>query len=119
MIEINQNKTEQEIETEKYILNFLDVHGISSKKIVNLTPAFLIGLRNGLIIAHNLFKQGCPPEMLMKDTNILANYINSRLKRVKTSLNDSLQVNVPPVSMKPPEAPPSPETPPVIEPIAP
>lgn len=83
--------SEQEFETEKYVKNFLQGHGIDMKVPINNQTTFLIGIYNGMVITRNMMLVGCTPEALSPEINMVANHVNTRKKMAKEVI-DNLKI---------------------------
>ena len=81
--------------TEAYVKEFLTLNGLSPTRIMNMSPTFLLGIYNGMIIANNKAQMGHSLIEILKDINVISTYLGYRNKRVKDSLDGSetLKIN--------------------------
>jgi hypothetical protein len=106
MIEIKP-MTEQEMETEKFVREYLRNKGIDPSKIVNQSVTFLIGIYNGMMIANSMWALYNPDlaNNIAKDARIILNYTTIKRKRVGTSIEAGMAeapTAVPPVAIPEP-----------------
>jgi hypothetical protein len=114
MIEIKP-MSEQEMETEKFVKEFLRNKGIDPSKIVNQSTTFLTGIYNGLMIANSIWALYDVPlaNNVAKDARIILNYVNLKKKRVRESLVSGMDVAPSPTIIVPPPIPEPPKDEPV------
>lgn len=85
--------TEQEMEGEKYVKEWLANKGIDPKKVVNNSLTFLTGIYNGLVIANSMWRLLDPvfAQNIDKDASVLISYINFRKRRIRGSLDKGME----------------------------
>ncbi len=83
-MDTNQNIDQDQFEAQRlHVLDFLERNGIDPKKLVNQQSLFLMGIYNGMVISNNMHNSGIPQDLINKDVNIVAKYVNARMSKAK------------------------------------